>query len=293
MKQYGYYPGCSLHGTAREYAESSRMVCDALEISLRELDDWNCCGASSAHMTNPWLGMALVARNLQLAERDGLQEIVLPCASCYARFKDTLHALHETETANKVAELVGEAVSTDFAIVSLLELLSRDEYLADIRSRTKTPLHGLKLAPYYGCLLTRPQNVAQFDDPEDPQSLDVLLRELGAEVVRWPGKVTCCGASLPISRTDIVLKMADRLLTWAEKSGADAIVTACPMCHSNLDTRQGEMHRAGIGDHHMPIYYFTELIGVAFGHAAGDLGVGRHLTEARSLLADRLTPVGS
>ncbi len=147
------------------------------------------------------------------------------------------------------------------------------------------PLIGLKVAPYYGCLLTRPPEVARFDDPEDPQTLDQLLRILGAEVVAWPGKTACCGSSLALSRTEVVLDLSHQLLAWAEEAGADAIATACPMCHSNLDMRQGQMRRAGKGDHAMPVYYFTELVGVALGIGAAELGIPRHLVEASALLA--------
>jgi heterodisulfide reductase subunit B len=283
MTAYAYYPGCTLHGTAAEYGESTVRVCQALDIELRELADWNCCGASSAHTINPWLALGLVGRNLRLAQQTGLDHIVLPCAACYARFKEAQHALQDHETAAKVEYVVGAAVPTTLQIDPLLGILSQPPYPERIQARLVHPLAGLKLAPYYGCLLTRPPDVTHFDDPEDPQTLDELLRLLGAEVVTWSGKTSCCGASLALSRTDLVLDLSGQLLTWAEEAGADAIVTACPMCHSNLDSRQGQMRRAGRGDHRLPVYYFTQVIGMALGFSAQAMGLQRHLTEAASL----------
>ena len=192
----------------------------------------------------------------------------------------------------------GAEVPTDFEIEPLLGVLSQPAPLAELRARLVRPLTGLKLAPYYGCLLTRPPDVTHFDDPEDPQTLDNLLRIIGAEVVTWPGKTACCGASLALSRPDLVQDLSGQLLSWAEAAGADAIVTVCPMCHSNLDTRQNQIRRARKGDHpgvfaenrRLPIYYVTELIGLALGFDPDRLGILRHVTEAGALLAQKLTP---
>lgn len=284
MTAYAYYPGCSLHGTASEYASSTEGVCHTLGVELEELDDWSCCGASSAHATNPWLGHGLVARNLRLARATGLKELVLPCAACYARFKETVHALHDPGSAATIEEVAGGEVPRDLAIESLLAVLSQPAHLETLRASVVRPLTGIRVAPYYGCLLTRPAAIAEFDDPEDPQTLDALLRILGADVATWPGKTACCGSSLALSRTDLVLDLSHQILAWAEEAGADAIATACPMCHSNLDTRQGQMRRAGRGDHAMPVYYFTELMGVALGLAPSGLGISKHLTDAATLL---------
>jgi heterodisulfide reductase subunit B len=282
---YAYFPGCSLHGTAIEYALSTEAVCRALGIELKELDDWNCCGASSAHTVNPWLAHGLVGRNLQLARATGLKDLVLPCAACYARFKETEHALRDPATAAQIDEVAGGSVPRDLTIEPLLAVVAEPERAARLEASVVRPLAGLKLAPYYGCLLTRPPDVAHFDDPEDPQTLDQLMRLIGAEVVSWPGKTACCGSSLALTRTDVVLDLSHQILAWAEAAGADAIVTACPMCHSNLDTRQGQIRRSGRGKHRMPVYYFTELIGVALGLGPAELGIPKHLTEAAAALA--------
>ncbi len=285
MTAYAYYPGCSLHGTGVEYAESTEAVCRALGIELKELEDWNCCGSSSGHTVNPWLGYGLVARNLKLAAATGLKEVVLPCAACYARFKETAHALGNAAVAARIEEVAGGAVPRDLAIEPLLKVVVEPERLKLIEAGLKRPLKGLKVASYYGCLLVRPPEVTHFDDPEDPQTLDRLMRVLGAESVEWSGKTACCGSNLAVTRNDVMLDLTHRILAWAEAAGANAIVTACPMCHSNLDTRQGQIRRAGLGDHRMPIYYFTELMGVALGLSAAEMGLKQHLTEAVAPLA--------
>jgi heterodisulfide reductase subunit B len=284
MSVYAYFPGCTLHGTAVEYGLSTRAVCQALGIELRELDDWNCCGASSAHAVNPWLGHGLVGRNMRLAEATGLKELAIPCAACFARFKETQHALADPKAAVGIEEVAGGAVPRDLTIVPLIAVVATPAVLANLKTAVVRPLAGVKIAPYYGCLLTRPPEVVGFDDPEDPQTLDEILRALGADVVAWPGKTACCGSSLALSRTDVVLDLSHRILGWAEEAGADAIATACPMCHSNLDMRQGQMRRAGKGDHQMPVYYFTELVGVALGVGGAELGLPRHLVDASKLL---------
>lgn len=284
MTAYAYYPGCSLHGSAVEYGLSTEAVCRALAVELREIEDWNCCGASSAHAVNPWLAHGLVARNMRLAEATGLKDVAIPCAACFARFKETQHAMGDPAVAAGIEEVAGGTVPRDLRVVPLLAILSEPSLLAKLRTAVVRPLTGLKLAPYYGCLLTRPPAVAHFDDPEDPQTLDQLLRILGAEVVAWPGKTACCGSSLALSRTEVVLDLSHQLLVWAEEAGADAIATACPMCHSNLDMRQGQMRRAGKGNHAMPVYYFTELVGVALGIEAAALGIPRHMVDAAGLV---------
>lgn len=291
MTAYAYYPGCTLHGTAVEYGLSTGAVCRALGVELRELDDWSCCGASSAHTVNRWLAHGLVARNMRLVRATGLRELAIPCAACFARFRETQHALADPETAAGIEDVAGGAVPRDLTILPLLAILSEPSLLGRLQAAVVRPLAGLRVAPYYGCLLTRPAEVVGFDDPEDPQGLDRLLRALGADVVAWPGKTACCGSSLALSQTEVVLDLSHRLLAWAEEAGADAIATACPMCHSNLDMRQGQMRRAGKGDHRMPVYYFTQLVGVALGIGDAELGLSRHMVDAAALL-ERL-PAGA
>ncbi len=287
MSTYAYYPGCSLHGTAKEYDRSARLVCQALGLELREVEDWNCCGASSAHMVSRWLALSLPARNLQLVEKMGLETMTVPCAACYARLKDVSYELKDPEVRAKIGRVLGGQVIGRVTVEPLIGTLTTQEILDKAAGMIKKPLTRLKVATYYGCLLTRPPKVAQFDVPENPQSMDRLLRVLGAQVVEWYFKTECCGASLPVARTDIVLDLSRKLLTAAKKAGAEAIVTACPMCHSNLDSRQGEIRGRYGDDFKMPIFFFTELLGLALGYPARELLIANHLTDALSLLQGR------
>ncbi len=285
MKKLAFYPGCSLHSTAVEYEDSTREVFAALGYELRELADWSCCGASSAHATNHYLALALPLRNLILAEKQGIDEVAMACAACYNTLRKTHHAV-KTEAAgaaeanSSMEKIMGQKYSGKVKVTSTLELLARPETLAAIKAKTTKPLRGLKVAPYYGCLMTRPPEAVAFEDPEQPTSLDRVLEAAGAEVVRWSWKTECCGASLALSRPEILKEMARRIIVAAREAGADAIATACPMCHANLDYRQSEI--PDLKDHPVPVYFMTELLGLAFGLKKAPAWVDRHLTESRS-----------
>lgn len=291
MQTYSYYPGCSLHGTAKEYDRSLRLVAGKLGLELQEIPDWNCCGATAAHSTDELLGLALPARNLMLAAVSG-RPVLAPCAMCFNRMKVTQHELRDPARRAAVERLLGESEKTGFwpEVLSLLQAFAGDEMLAAVEGAVVRPLEGLKVACYYGCLLVRPAEIVQPDSVENPQTMDRLVAKLGAEALDWPFKTECCGASLALARTDIVLALGRRLLSMARDVGADCIVTACPMCHSNLDTRQGQI-KARFGESFdMPILYITELMGLAFGFSPKELWLDKHLTDATGIAAD-LQPV--
>ena len=272
-----YYPGCSLHGTGREYDESAQAVCKALDVELCELDDWNCCGASSAHVTDELLSIALPARNLAIAEKKGL-ELVVPCAACY-------HALKRAQKGLAEAPEIQTEYRGGVEVKSLLDFLSQDLNLAKITERVKRPLAGLKAVCYYGCLLVRPPKVSGASDWEDPKSMDRLLAALGVEVRPWSYKTDCCGGSLAIPRVDIVKKLTRNLLDAALEAGANCMVTACPLCHANLDTRQEEISLESGSSYELPIFYFTELMGLAFDGKGVGKWLRRHLVDPRKLLS--------
>lgn len=253
-----YYPGCSLEGTAREYDESVRAVCQALDIELAELEDWTCCGASSAHSIDDYLSLALPARNLAMAARKGL-DLVVPCAACYQRFKAAQKRLVEGAAAPEIP-------SDKVKVKHLLDLLCEEPIREKIEARLAKPLAGLKAVSYYGCLTVRPPKVTGAADYEDPKCMDELLAWLGAQSRPWSYKTDCCGGSLALARTDVVRRLTHRLLQMAREAGAECLVTACPMCQANLDTRQQEVAAEFNEDYHLPIFYFTELMGLAFGH---------------------------
>ncbi len=270
---YAYYPGCTLHSTAKEYDFSTRAVFDELGIELRELEGWACCGASSGHSISHLLGIVLPARELQRAEEAGLP-LTAPCAMCYFRFKLAAHELANEATLNTVSGLLGKEFHNTVEVVHPLEILDQHKEL--IASKLQKPLNGLRVACYYGCLLVRPQSILHFDDEENPQMMDRLTEVLGAESIDWAFKTECCGASLPLARPDIVSKLSHRILSQARDLGADCVLVACPECHLNLDSNQD-----GAG---LPVLYFTQLVGLALGLSAERLRLDKHLTDTRPLL---------
>jgi len=256
--KYSYYPGCSLEATAKAYDLSMRAAAEMLDVELVELPDWSCCGASSGHCTNHQLSLALPARNLALAEKEGL-DLAVACAACFLRFKQTNHELQaDDELRQEIEKIIGMPYKGNTEVRHLLDIFGREVGLEGIERRVKKPLKGLKLAAYYGCYLVRPPEITQFDDPENPGLMDDLLNALGAEAVDWSHKVECCGGNLLLSRPDIVIKLVGDICEAASEAGAAAIVTACPLCQANLDTRQA-------GPEKMPILHFSELLGLALG----------------------------
>lgn len=228
-----------------------------LDVELAELHDWNCCGASSGHCTNYELSLALPARNLAIAEKAGLN-VAVACAACYLRFKQTNHDLKKNEALRKkVEELIEMPYKGNVEVKHLLEVFAREVGLDEVKKRVKKPLKGLKLAAYYGCYLVRPPEVTQFDNPEQPMLMDNLLAAIGAEPVDYTHKVECCGGSLLLGRIDIVQKLVNDICEAALDAGAQAIVTACPLCMANLDTRQPKTK--------VPIIHFSELTSLALG----------------------------
>jgi len=271
----GYYPGCSLLGSSREFDESTRAVLKALEVELVEVPDWNCCGASSAHILNHELALALPARILALAEEAGLAEILAPCAACSNRLLSAQQEL--AKHPEKLAQLEG-AIGLPYRgtvrIVNILEVLDRLQ--ACIAEKLMEPFPR-RVASYYGCLLVRPAGVVAFDRPEDPKSMDHLLRAVGATPVDWPFKTECCGAAFSVTRTDIVARLSGKLVQAAVKRGAEAIVVACPMCHSNLDLRRSEINEYLHQEYGIPALFITQVIGLALGLEPKALGLHRHL----------------
>lgn len=281
--KYAYYPGCSLKATAMEYDLSSKKVAESLGVEFWEIPDWNCCGASSAHVTNHLLSLALPARNLAIAEKEGL-DVVIPCAACYSRAKATEVAVQESsEMAETISEIIERPYHAKIKVKSLLDIIVNDIGLEKIKDSIVKPLNNLKVASYYGCLLVRPKKIG-FDDPENPQSLDNIIKLLGGTAVDWGFKTECCGASLGTSNPDVGLAMIEPILTGAKEAGADCIVTACPMCMSNLDMRQGQVESKFNKKYNLPVFYFTQLMGWGLGIDSKELGLEKHFVSGIDLL---------
>lgn len=282
-----YYPGCSMHGTSREYQESLLAIVAALDIGMTEIDDWNCCGASSAHAADHLLGVALPARNLALAEAQGADEVLAPCAACYGRLAGAAYAVaHEDGMAAKIPELLDRPFANSVRVLSILELLRGLVPVIEERVAARmepNPLEHLKIAAYYGCLLVRPAEITGFDDSERPTSMGEVISACGAQPVSWNMAVECCGGAFSIARTSSVLRLSRAIIDDARTAGADAILAACPMCHANLDFRQAAMSRRG--EPPMPIIYITQLVGLALGLPIDTLGFERHFVDTQPLFA--------
>ncbi|MEI7590226.1 MAG: CoB--CoM heterodisulfide reductase iron-sulfur subunit B family protein, partial [Deltaproteobacteria bacterium] len=250
-----YYPGCSLHGTAKEYGQSVKAVSRVLGIELKEIDDWSCCGATSAHATNFKLSVALPARDLLKAQGCEEKEIMVPCAACFNRFKSAQHHLAHDESLRKEVEaIVGSKYNIgELNVRNPIDMIYNDIGLDVLATKVVKPLVGLKPVSYYGCLLLRPPHICKFDNYENPVLLDKMMGHIGADVKPWSYKTDCCGGSLTISKTSIVNSMVDKLMEAAHEADANCIVVACPVCMANLDMRASSKLR-------LPVFYFTELL---------------------------------
>ncbi len=260
---YAYFPGCSLESTAKEFHSSTTLVAEALGIGLQEIPDWNCCGATSAHNLDHDLSISLPARNLGIAERMKM-DVVAPCAACYNRMRSAEVELKSNQALrDDINSKLEKKFTGEISVYSALEVFTQPEVLQRVSENLRKPLTGLKLACYYGCLLVRPPKVMGFDDAEEPVSMDEAMKTVGAEPIEWFFKNECCGASFGISRSSIVAELTGKIISNAKQHGANCIVTACPLCMTNLEMRQAAAGKIRGEDLAMPIFFFTELLGLA------------------------------
>jgi len=284
--RYAYFPGCSLSSTGIEFGLSIKLVAKKLGIDLWEIPDWNCCGASAAHLTNHMLALALPARNLAIAEKEGL-DIAVPCAACFARLKATAEAVKScAETKKRISDIIEMDYQAQGEVISLLDVIGEKINPEKIKAHVVKPLNGMKVASYYGCLLVRPPKIAQSDDPENPMVMDKIMTAIGAEPVAWSFKTECCGASHVVTKPDVGKKMIQDILHNALINGAEAIVTACPLCMLNLDMRQKQINAKRGTNFNIPVYYFTELMGLSFGYSPKEVGLPKHFVPAEKLIRD-------
>lgn len=293
-RRYAFYPGCTLHSTGVEFGASTEGVCEVLGLEMVEIDDWNCCGASSAHSMDATLFLALPARNLARAQAAGPDDLAIPCAACYSRLAAADLALQKDEVFRQQVEAALEfEYENRVRPRSLLDILANDFSRQELKAPVSRPLEGLKVVSYYGCLLVRPpEYTGRWDDPEHPQTMDAVCAAMGAETVPWSYGVDCCGGSLTLNRSDVVVHLVDKLVRAAHEAGADAMVTACPMCMANVDGRQ--KYRGGMPiprppkpDYEpLPIFYFTELMAMAYDLPMEKV-LKKHLVDPRPLLKER------
>jgi len=286
--RYAYYPGCSLERSAASYHVSAMAVAEKLGLVFHELEDWNCCGATEYFAINKLPAYALVARNLALVP-DDFTELAAPCSACYVNLRKTnKHMGKYTDLAQQVNQaLAAGGLSYQpgrLHVRHLLDIIVNDVGYQTIAECVVKPLTGLRVAPYYGCLIVRPEN--GFDDPEYPNSMDRLLRALGAEVVDYPLKAQCCGGHMTQISDKVAYELIRRLLHNAAEYHADVVACVCPMCQLNMDAYQGNVNRHFGTNYRIPILYFTQLMALAFGlDAKEEAGVGSEIVSSHSALA--------
>ncbi len=280
----GYYPGCSLTGTGKEYDMSLRKILSQLDVQVEEINDWCCCGATSAHATNHLLSVALPARNLVLTQKQNLNELLAPCAACYNRLVSAKSEIsNNTDLKKKVEFVLEEEFTSQTEVINIIQLFQKIGK-EKILSCVKVNLKDVKVACYYGCLLVRPNDITKFDDAEQPNLMENIVSAIGAEVVKWSYKTECCGGAHSIAHKEIVTYLSKNILDDAKLNGADVMVVACPMCHSNLDMRQRSIKKEFSNHEEIPILYLSELIGIAMGLSSKQLGLGLHFIDVGKLL---------
>lgn len=287
MTQYAYYPGCSLESLAVSYNLSAIEAARELGLELVELDDWNCCGATSYFHIDELFAHTLVARNIAIAEKEGL-DFVAPCSGC---FKNAYFTNEHLKEDPDLADHINYALAADDLSLNgstkvrhLLDVFIEDVGYEGIKEKVTTPLDGLRVAPYYGCQLVRPRK--NGEEIENPQFFEKLISAIGADPVDYSSKMRCCGGSLIVTNRKAALDMVYRLLLDASNRETDVIATICPMCNVNLEVYQKQVNREYNTNFAIPAMYFTQLIGLALGVSPDSLGIGKELVSmAPSLLA--------
>lgn len=291
--EYAYFPGCSADSTGLSYTKSASFVNEKVGITLREIDDWCCCGTSAARVTDDDLMHALPARSLALAEQQlpGL-DVVAPCTGCYSSLKGTVHWARQDEgNVEQLQKLTGLDYQAKADVKSLLEVMVEPDMVELVASKLQKTLGGMKIACYYGCTQVRPAEVCDFGNTENPTSMEALLDACGAECIDWGFKTECCGASNHIVSPKAARAAVERILRNAKANGAECIVTSCPLCWLNVDMREGQINGEMGTDYQLPVYYFTELIALAMGATPDQAGLKHHFTPAVAYVQGKLAPI--
>lgn len=289
-REYAYFGGCSLEGTAVEYDMSMKQVLKELGVSLREPEDWSCCGSTPAHTVDDVFAAALAARNLAIIEKMGTSTVTLPCPSCLTVFKRAhLGMTGDPAFKRDVNALLDEPYNGGVVPKSTLQVMYEDIGLEAIAAKVTHALPDIVAAPYYGCILTRPPEIAQFDDPENPVSMDKILAAVGIKVADFAFKLECCGAAFGVPKREMVNRLTARVLSMALDAGANCIVVACPLCQQNLDLRQSQVNSTMGTSFNIPIIYFSQLVGLTYGLSPKELGLDKLIVSADALIGTRIT----
>lgn len=283
--EVAYYPGCSLHSTATEFDISARASAKALGLVLTEPKGWTCCGSTPAHKMDHEEAVRMSLENLALVEKSGFDEVAVPCASCYSRFRTALYEIRKApDLREKMDGELGYSYRDQVKVTSLVEIMADRVGREAIAGKVVKPLEGLKVACYYGCLLTRPPRIAGVEHHEYPMNMDKVLEALGAEAVDWDGKTCCCGGSLVLGVPGLAIEMIARIIGQARAAGADCIAAACPLCQANLDGRQLQLKGQA---QRMPIFYFTQLMALAFGLGPKETALTKNMVDPLPLLREK------
>ncbi|MGD9143969.1 MAG: CoB--CoM heterodisulfide reductase iron-sulfur subunit B family protein [Anaerolineae bacterium] len=289
-----YFPGCTLNTTGKGFDNAVRASAAAVGLELVELPDWNCCGATYPLIVDNMLELAAPAHVL-VAARDAAQSaggnggvVTTACTTCYNVIKRTNHFIRQhPEERERIEAFIEAEYSGEVEVKDIVHLLRDDVGFDAVRDRVQTPLEDLKVAAYYGCMVLRPPNEVAYDDPDHPTSLDDLMAALGATPVDFPHKNECCGAYLAVKDAGVTRQMVYTILKSAQAAGAQAVATNCPLCQFNLDKQQAEMQKLHAGYRSIPVFYFSQLMGLALGLDVEDYGWERHYIDARPLLSER------
>ena len=280
-----YYPGCSARGSSKDYELSTQAVCKALDINLVDIPDWNCCGSTPAHAVDTELSAALCVRNLDIAAQQEAELVLTPCPSCLSNLKLASKRMEDPAFRVRVDELLdGPSAKTFPPVTSVMQGIAENFDMEAIAARVRKSLKGLRLAAYYGCLMSRPAEIMNFGDPENPTLMESMLAACGAEMVDFPLKTACCGASFGIPELPMTARNSGRILDLATQLGVDAVIVACPLCQMNLDLRQPQASKEMGTSFNLPVLYFTQMMGIAFGLDHKDLGLGKLRVSADGLI---------
>ena len=275
-----YFPGCSLHGTSKEYDLSTKAVFEKLGVSLHEPEGWGCCGTTPAHSTDHYFSTLLPMKNIALIKGEGFDNVTTPCPSCFLRMRVAQKDIEENEDLKRrLASDISHFCSNSMKVEHLLQTVTEGVGYGRIRSEVVNPLKGLKVVCYYGCIITRPPKMTEVKEFEYPTNMDRLMKVLGVTPLEWSYKTRCCGVSLGITQLSIALELSRKILRNAKSVGADAVVVACPLCHVNLEARQKQIEEEFKESFQLPILYFTQLMGLSFGLKPEALGLDKHFVD--------------
>jgi heterodisulfide reductase subunit B len=285
MKYYSYFPGCSAESTGLGLGRSAEAIAGPLDFELVEIEDWNCCGSTPYGSLDEEESIVVAARNLALAEKMGF-DIVTPCSSCYVTLEKANRHLHDhpalLRKVNEALAVAGLGYQGGLRVRHLVDVLVNDITPESIAARLKKPLRGLRVAPYYGCQLVRPDY--GLDDTESPVTLDRLVACTDAENVDFPLKAHCCGGSLTLSEEASTLGLIEKLLRNAVENGAQCLVTPCPLCQTNLDAYQSRVNTVFKTKYNIPVLFITQLIGLALGLDKKSLGLDTNIVAPDEIL---------